>query len=71
MWNGTLGEMKTPPHRIEIIPGAKPVLQPPYRAGKAGREIEQREVERMLKAGVIEPETSEWAAPVVLITKKD
>jgi Reverse transcriptase (RNA-dependent DNA polymerase)/Retroviral aspartyl protease len=71
MWNGTLGEMKTPPHRIELLPGAQPVFQPPYRAGKAGRAIEQREVERMLKAGVIEPATSEWASPVVLITKKD
>jgi hypothetical protein len=71
MWTGTLGEMKTPPHRFEQSPGAQPVFQPPYQAGKAGQEIEQREVERMLKAGVIEPATSEWASPVVLITKKD
>jgi hypothetical protein len=71
MWNGTLGEMRTPPHRIELLPGAQPVFQTSYRAGKAGREVEKREVERMLKAGVIEPATSEWASPVVLITKKD
>jgi hypothetical protein len=71
LWNGTLGEIRTPLHRIEILPGAQPVFQPPYRAAKAGREIEQREVERMLKAGVIQPATSEWASPVVLITKKD
>jgi hypothetical protein len=49
MWDGNLGEINTTPHRIELTPGAKPVFQPPYRAGKAGREVEKREIERMLK----------------------
>jgi hypothetical protein len=68
MWDGNLGKINTTPHRIEIIPGAKPVFQRPYRAGKAGREVEKREIERMLSAEVIETATSEWASPVVLIT---
>jgi Reverse transcriptase (RNA-dependent DNA polymerase) len=36
-----------------------------------GREVEKEEIERMLKADVIEPANSEWACPVVLITKPD
>jgi Reverse transcriptase (RNA-dependent DNA polymerase) len=71
MWSGNLGEIKVTSHRIELIPGAKPVFQPPYRAGQKSRGIEKEEVERMLEAGVIEPALSEWASPVVLITKKD
>ena len=33
--------------------------------------MERIEVDRMLQEGVIEPATSEWASPVVLITKPD
>jgi hypothetical protein len=29
MWNGTLGEMKTPPQHIELLSGAHPVFQTP------------------------------------------
>jgi transposase InsO family protein len=71
MWNGKLGEISVTKHRIELVPNARPVYQAPYRAGKQSREIENTEVQRMLKAGVIEPANSEWASPVVLITKKD
>jgi hypothetical protein len=70
MWDGNLGEINTT-HRIELTPGAKPVFKPPYRAGKAGREVKKREIEMMLTADVIEPAASEWASPMVLITKKD
>jgi len=71
MWSGQLGELSVTTHRIDLQPGAKPVYQAPYRAGAKAREIEREEVERMLKADVIEPAISEWASPVVLITKKD
>ena len=36
-----------------------------------GIEVEKEEVERMLKASVIEPANSECAIPVVLITNPD
>jgi hypothetical protein len=47
------------------------MYQARYRAWKKAREVERAEVDRMLKAGVIEPATSERDSPVVLITKKD
>jgi len=71
MWDGHLGHVTTANHRIELIPGAKPVQVQPYRAGPRARELESEEVQRMLKAGVIEPAISEWASPVVLVPKPD
>jgi hypothetical protein len=71
MWSGQLGELSIIKHHIDLQENAKPAYQAPYRAGKQSREIERQEVDRMFKAGVIEPATSEWASPVVRITKKD
>ena len=71
MWDGKLGEISVTKHRIDLVPNARPVYQAPYRAGRQSREIESTEVQRMLAAGVIAPETSEWASTVVLISKKD
>jgi hypothetical protein len=57
-----LGHAHTTHHRIELTPGAKPIHSHPYRAGPRAREVEAAEVQRMLKAGVIEPSTTEWAS---------
>ena len=59
MWDGTLGEINTTVHRIELIPGTRPIAQAPYRAGPKAREIEHAEVKKMLEAGAIEPAQSE------------
>jgi hypothetical protein len=53
------------------ITGAKPVHVPAYRAVARARESESTEVQRMLKAGAIEPANSERASPVVLVPKPD
>ena len=71
MWDGHLGEVRATEHRIDLVPGAKPVHAQPYRAGPKAREAEQEEVLRMLKAGVIEPASTDWASPVVLVPKPD
>ena len=58
MWDGSLGEISTTEHHIDLLSNTRPVRQQPYRAGPRAREIEQAEVEKMLRAGVIEPSTS-------------
>jgi hypothetical protein len=64
-------EVKTCPHPIHLVPGSTPVHSQPYCACAGAREAESSEVQRMLKAGVIEPTTTEWASPVVLVPKPD
>jgi hypothetical protein len=60
MWSGRLGQVQSTNHRIDLIPGKKPVQCQPYRAGPRARAVESAEIQRMLKAEVIEPATSEW-----------
>jgi hypothetical protein len=71
MWNGRLGQVHSTAHRIDLIPGQKPVHCQPYRAGPKSRALESAEIQRMLKAEVIEPATSEWASPIVLVAKPE
>ena len=71
MWTGELGKIGATKHRIELKPDARPIYQAPYRAGPSAREKEKTEIDRMLRAGVIEPATAEWACPVVFVPKKD
>jgi RNase H-like domain found in reverse transcriptase/Reverse transcriptase (RNA-dependent DNA polymerase)/Integrase zinc binding domain len=70
MWTGLRpGDITCAEHRIKT--NGRPVRLQPYRAGPYAREAEKTEVERMLSMGVIEPSSSEWAAPVVLVPKAD
>ena len=72
MWRpGQLGETKATEQRIELAPGTTPIRQAPYRQSHRGRDVQAEEIKKMLEAGVIEPATSEWASPVVLVPKKD
>ena len=59
LWDGRLGQISATTHRIDLIPGARAFKSAPYRAGPKTRELEQFEVDKMLKAGVIEPSNSE------------
>ena len=48
-----------------------PIKQPPRRLPVAQREIADKEVDKMLLKGFIEPSDSQWASPIVLVAKKD
>ena len=71
MYNGELGAINVTEHSIDLQPGTRPVHTNPYREGPKTREIVKAEVERQLKAGVIEPSQSAWASPVVIVPKPD
>ena len=72
MWTtGRLGEITATEHRITLETGTKPIRSMPNRQGPAMRTKAEVEIRRMRDAGVIEPPTSEWASPIVLVPKKD
>ena len=50
---------------------SRPIRLPPRRLPISKQQCEEEEVHKMLKRGVIEPSSSPWASPVVLVTKKD
>jgi hypothetical protein len=71
MWDGRLGEVSATKHRIDLVPGARPIHSLPYRAGHRAREIEKQEIDKMLRQGVIEPAICEWASHIVMVPKPD
>ena len=71
IWNGHLGEIAATEHRIELVDGARPVRQQPYRLGPKQRVLVEQEIRKMQDAGVVQPSKSEWASPVVLVPKPD
>ena len=56
--------------RIETDDAA-PIHLPPYRLPKARHQAVQNEVQQLLEAKIIEPLTSPWAPPIVLVPKRD
>jgi hypothetical protein len=50
--------------------GAVPIRQPPRRLPLVHQTECAKEIEKMLKKGVIEPGSSPWASPVVLVKKR-
>jgi hypothetical protein len=58
-------------HSIQLIPGAKPFKLSPYRVHPEKAELIKQELELMLRMGVIEPSSSPFASPVVIVPKSD
>ena len=72
MWtSGRLGEISATEHRIKLTDGTKPIRSMPYGQGSATLTKAEHEIRKMLDAGVMEPATSEWASPIVLVPTKD
>ena len=66
----TPGKTEVCYHRIDTGDN-RPVRLPPYRIPHAYRESVQKEIEELKEQGIIVPSESEWAAPIVLVGKKD
>ena len=65
-----LGHTNIEEHRIDTG-NATPIKQRPRRLPLSKRQTERDEVQQMLKSDVIEPSSSPWASPIVMVTKKD
>ena len=57
---GSARPVQLPPYRL-----------PPYRLPQAYRDSVHKELQEMLQQDIIEHSSSEWAAPIVLVKKKD
>jgi hypothetical protein len=71
MLDGRLGEVSATKHRIDLVPGARPIHSFPYRVEPRAREIEKQEIDKMFRQGVIKPAMCEWASPIVMVPKPD
>jgi hypothetical protein len=58
-------------HKIELIPGAKPVNVRPYRHKPELKDEIERQVQEILDGGVIQLSSSSFSLPAILVHKKD
>ncbi len=67
--DGKFGRTDLVKHKINT--SGTPISKKPYRTSVKENEVIKKEVNKMLSDGVIEPSSSPWSAPVVLVKKKD
>ena len=58
-------------HQINLTPDAQACNAPPFRYAPARRQIIEENLREMTEQGIISPSKSPWAAPVILVPKKD
>ena len=68
--DGKVGQTDLVEHAIDIG-DAKPIKLSARRLPQCQREIASAEITKMLDQGIIEPSNSPFAAPIVLVKKKD
>ena len=68
--DGKLGRSSIVKHTIDTG-DTRPIKIPPRRLPIAQKELVERELDKMLQNDVIEPSTSPWSSPLLLVVKKD
>ena len=58
-------------HRIITEPNERPIRQHAYCVSRREQDAIHEQVQQMLADDIIQPSTSPWASPVVLVKKKD
>jgi hypothetical protein len=69
--SGDIGRTSLTSHKIDTIGDQKPIKQQPRRLPLAKVDIAQEAIKGMHEQGIIEPSSSPWTAPIVLVKKKD
>lgn len=57
-------------HAIRLQSNAEPVFVKPYRLLYSQNTEIKRQLDSMLADGIIEPRTSDWSSPILLVPKK-
>ncbi|GKF84217.1 hypothetical protein Tco_0249115, partial [Tanacetum coccineum] len=57
--------------QIDLIPGAVPVAQAPYRLVPSEMKELSEQLQELSDKGFIRPSSSPWGAPVLFVKKKD
>ena len=68
--NSDLGHTSLVLHKVDTS-DHPPIKQPPRRHPISQREVVSVLVDDMTKKGIIQPSTSAWASPIVLVPKRD
>ena len=72
LFDGTLGDFKTDPISLDIKPGEKLAYTLPYSVPKVHEIVFKKELEQLVKLGVLEKDNdSPWASPAFIIPKKN
>ena len=72
LFSGGLGLQSGKEYHIPIAPDAKPQSQKAFPIAKIYEETTRKEIDRLVKLGVLTPDNkSPWAAPTMIIPKKD
>lgn len=57
-------------HEIPLVPGTIPINTKPYRLPYAQKEALEIEIDKLLVDEVIQPSSSPWCSPILLVPKK-
>ena len=68
--SGDIGRTSLVEHSIPVMERTRPIRQPPHRLGPHKEAEAERQVQELLKEGLIEPSTGAWSSPVVLVRKE-
>ena len=58
-------------HNIDLLPGSKPISKPAYRLSHSEVQEVERQLAKYVEKGFIRSSSSPWAAPILLVKKKD
>jgi hypothetical protein len=62
--------MTTVKHSINVVPGTSPIHTRPYRPPESQKAEVEKEVDKLLKEGIITESNSPWNSPLLIVPKK-